>query len=106
MPVSHPCHLSIGLHMALQKEFQALPRIKPHIEVSGGVGQNHDKPIGHGPEETLFHPVDLCLLPREKGQLMVSLSLLLTVLLCPDRDGVVTALKFITPEPIVDLRGL
>jgi len=105
MPVSHSTDLPIGLDMALEEKLQALPWIEPDKEISG-VSQDHDKPISHSPGETLLHPVHLSLLSRDKGQLMISLSLLLTVLLGPNRDRGVTAFKFITPEPVVDLRGL
>jgi hypothetical protein len=91
--------------MALEEKLQALPGIKPGKEVSG-VGQNHDKPIGHGPGETLLHPIDLGLLPGEKGQFMVRLPGFLAILLGPDRDRGVTAFKSIPLEPLVDLRGL
>jgi hypothetical protein len=103
--MSDASDLLIGLHLALQEKLQALSRIKSHKEVSG-VGQKHDKPISYCPGQSFLHPVHLCLLPREKGQLMVSLSLLLAILLGPNRDGAVTALKSITLEPPVDLRTL
>jgi hypothetical protein len=95
MSVSDSSHLPIGLDMALQKELQALPRIESYIEVSG-VGQNHHKPIGHSPRQTLLHPIYLSLFPGEKRQFMVSLPPLLTILLCPETDRGITALKFIT----------
>ena len=105
MSTGYASHLSIGLDMALQKELQALPGIKPDIEVSG-VGQNHGKSISHSPGQTLLDPIDLSLLPGKKRQLMVSLPLLLAVLLRIDRDRGITSLKLIGLESLIDLRGL
>ena len=72
MSASNPSHLSISLHMTIQKELQTLPRIKPYREVSG-VSQNNCKSISHSPRQPLLDPIDLSLLPGKKDQFMVSL---------------------------------
>jgi hypothetical protein len=104
MVMGHASHLSMGLDMALQKELQILPGIKPDIKVSG-VGQNHGKSISHSPGKTLLDPIDLSGLSGEKCQLMVGLPLLLAVLLGIDRNCGVTSLKVVGLEPPIDLRG-
>jgi hypothetical protein len=92
---SEPSHLTIGLDMTLQKELQILPGIKPYIEVSG-IGQNHSESVRHSPRQPLLNPIDLGLFSGQKRQFMVSLPLLVTIPLRPDRDRIVTAVKSIT----------
>jgi hypothetical protein len=72
MSMGHASHLSISLDMALQKELQILPGIKPHVEVSG-VGQNHSESVRDSPGQPLLDPIDLGLFSRQKRQFVVSL---------------------------------
>jgi hypothetical protein len=106
IPVStgNASHLPIGFDMALQKELQTMPGIKPEIEVSG-VGQDHGKSIRRPPGEPLLDPIDLNFLPGKKRQFMVGLPAFVAVFLGVESNHGITALILIGLQSLVDLGG-
>jgi hypothetical protein len=100
--VSHPSHLPKGSKVTIQEKLQAVTGIEVDIEVSR-VGQNQDKPIEDSKGESPFHPVHLCLLPRQKLQLMKPSFFLPPKRLGMDFDRVVASRVSIPLQTLVDL---